>query len=594
MAGKELPRSQSPVQHTDKRRLSAIAFVDVVGYSRLMGQDERGTVQKWTALLEGNLRPATARHAGTIIKSTGDGVLAEFPSALSAVEWAREVQLAIARAREEDGLVLRISINVGDIIATPEDIHGDSVNIAARLQEHADPGGIIVTEAALALLGPLALDCRDLGILNLKNISRPIRAYALPLEGVSRARQRPSQQAATPSIAVMPLQNLSGDSTYDYFADGVVEDIIVSLGGLRELLVISRGSTLRYRDESVDPRDIGRVLGVKYVLTGSLRLSGNQVIRVAAQLIDTRDNTTLWSDRMETPLGDLFDIQDRIVEGIVAGIAPSVRRAELASVMRRRPDSFSAYDMTLRALDVMTRLSEPTFHEAKDLLFRAMADDPKFAMPVAWAARWFSISVGQGWSKDPAGDINLAAQYALKAIELDRRNAVALATYGHLKSFLFHDPKAALVYLDRAIQVAPSNPLAWLFKGATLSYINRGAEAVEHAEKALRLSPFDQEVSYFYTFLCLAHYSAGNYEEAVKWGSLALTENPSYTAACRLLTAAYVGHGQVEAARQVGRQLLAVEPGFRVTQYIETRQPFRDPGLADLYIAHLRAAGLPD
>jgi adenylate cyclase len=563
-----------------------------------MGQDEIGTVGKWTRLLQGILRPATRRHAGIIIKSTGDGVLAEFPSALNALQWARDVQSAVADAGR-DSLAIRISINVGDIIETSEDIHGDSVNIAARLQEHAEPGGIVISEAAHAMLGGLAPEARDLGTLDLKNIARPIRAYALGGNAVGAglssgaAVQHIVRSASVPAIAVMPFQNLSGDSSYDYFADGIVEDIIVSLGGLKELHVISRGSTLRYSGKVVDPREVSRELGVAYVLTGTVRLSGGR-IRAAAQLTDSSIGAILWSDRMETQVGELFDIQDRIVNGIVSGIAPSVRRAELAGAMRRRPENFSSYDLTLRALDLMSRLSEPTFVEARTLLLRAMEEDPKFAMPVAWVARWYSIWVGQGWSKDSEGDIGLAARYALRGIELDRRNAVALATYGHLRSYLFHDCPGALIYLDRAVQVAPSNPLAWLFRGATLSYMNRGVEAVVHAEKALQLSPVDQEVAYFYTFLLLAHYAAGNYPEAVKWGTLALGENPSYTATYKLLTAAHAGLGQFEAAKGIARRLMALEPAFTISAYAATRQPFQDRELADRYIGHLRMAGLPD
>lgn len=581
-----------------RRRLSAIAFVDIVGYGLLMGADETGTVRRWMALVDGVLQPAAERRGGTIIKSTGDGVLVEFPSAFDAVEWSQEVQ---ASRRAPDAVApsggpplwLRISVHVGDVIPVPNDIFGDGVNIAARLQEHAKPGGIVISETAYGLLrGALCSGARDLGFLNLKHIEQPVRAFALDPAPDERVLPILQPQGALPSIAVLPLENLNGDPADDYFADGVVEDIIVSLGGLSELLVISRGSTLIYRGRILDPREVGRTLGVRYVLYGSVRRSNNQ-IRVSLHLCNAQSGASMWSERVEVVPGELFEAQDRIVNQVVAGIAPSVRSAELAGAMRKRPESFSAYDCTLRALDIMRRLNGESFGEARDLLERAMADDPNFAMPAAWAARWYSINVGQGWSKDRISDAARASDLAFKAIGLDRNNSLALATYGHLKSFLFHDCEAALVYLDRAITVAPNNALAWVLRSATSSYLGEGRKAVSMAERALRLSPFDHDIFFFYTFLSLAHYANASYADAVKWGRIALDENPSYTALLRILAAAHAANGETESARAIGLRLLDREPEFRLGTYAATLQPFRKPELAGLFVAHLREAGLP-
>jgi adenylate cyclase len=377
------------------------------------------------------------------------------------------------------------------------------------------------------------------------------------------------------------------------FADGIVEDIIVSLGGLSELLVISRGSTLIYRGRILDPREVGRTLGVRYLLYGSVRRSQER-IRVSVHLCNAQSGASMWSERLEVAPGELFDAQDRIVNRIVAGIAPSVRSAELAGAMRKRPESFSAYDCTLRALDIMRRLDRQAFGGARDLLERAMSEDPNFAMAAAWAARWYSIQVGQGWADDPVVAAARASELAFKAIGLDRNNALALATYGHLKSFLFHDCEAALVYLDRAVTVAPNSALAWVFRSATASYLGAGAQAVSYAERALRLSPFDHDIFFFYTFLSLAHYANGNYVDAVKWGRIATNENPSYTACLRILAGAHAAAGQPDSAREVARRLLELEPGFRLGSYGTTRQPFRKAELADQFITHLREAQLPE
>jgi len=584
---------------TGRRRLSAIAFVDVVGYGLLMGADEPGTVQRWLAVLDGMLRPAAERHGGTIIKSTGDGVLVEFPSAFDAVEWGQEIQGALGAETYTDPssgppIAIRIAVHVGDVIPVNNDIFGDGVNIAARLQEHAEPGGIVISEAAYGLLrGAVCSRARDLGLLDLKHIDRPIRAYALDTGTPGRPSVERRRQGMLPSIAVLPLQNLDGNPAEDYFADGIVEDIIVSLGALSDLLVISRGSTLIYRDRAIDPREVGRTLGVRYLLYGSVRRSQDR-IRVSIHLCDARTGAGMWSERLEVTPGELFEAQDCIVNRVVTGIAPSVRTAELAGVMRKRPESFSAYDCTLRALDIMRRMDRRTFDGARDLLERAMSEDSNFAMAAAWAARWHSIEVGQGWAADSAASATRASELAFKAIGLDRNNALALATYGHLKSFLFHDCETALVYLDRAVAAAPNSALAWIFRSATASYLGKGADAVSYAERALRLSPFDHDIFFFYTFLSLAHYANSSYVDAVKWGRIAMDENPSYTACLRILSGAHAAAGQSDKARQVARRLLELEPGFRLSSYGTTRQPFRNAELADRFMAHLREAQLPE
>lgn len=410
--------------------------------------------------------------------------------------------------------------------------------------------------------------------------------------GVSASRPHTPLQDTLPSIAVLPFHNLSGDAGDDYFADGVVEDIIVSLAGLRELLVISRTSTFAYRGRQVDPREVGRSLGVRYVLEGSVRKSGTS-IRVSTQLCDTETGASLWGERQEVPLGDLFEVQDRIVRDVVAGIAPNVQTAELERALRVRPASFTAYDHTLRALNTINNLDRQSFLIAREHLHEAMAAQPSFAMPAAWAAFWYIIWVGQGWSDSPREDSDRGASFATKAIDLDGHNALALATYGHLRSFLFHDYDSALVYFDRALSACPNSSWAWILSSITLSYVGRSDDAVRHAEHGLRLSPYDRNLFLYYTPLSIAHYSNGNYEDAVKWGRMSVAENPTFSACYRYLISALTGVGRLDEAHEAASNFLKLEPEFKLRVYEQTLQPFRDPAIKARHMEHLRKAGLP-
>jgi adenylate cyclase len=581
------------------RRLAAVVFVDIVGYSVLMAQDETRTHARWMTLLNEIIRPRAGRYHGKVVKSTGDGVLAEFPSALDAVEWSLDLQKRIqAEITREAGtlapIALRIAVHLGDVMTTEDDIYGDGVNIAARLLEYAEPGGIVLSEAVYDLVrGTLRSPVRDLGLLQLKNFENPVRAHAVDPETRIPPVQIRSRAGAFPSIAVLPLKNLSGDPSDDYFAEGIVEDIVTSLSGLHELLVISRTSTMAYAGRQVDIRDVGRALGVRYVMTGSVRRSP-RLVRVSVQLGDALSGASLWGDTSEVPPGgELFDVQDRIVWQIVGGIAPHVRSAELQRAMRKRPESFTAYDCTLRALAIINSLNVSTFAEALQFLEKAMAEDPNFAMAAAWAARWHSLNIGQGWSSNRSGDNARAAEFARRAVELDRQNAMALATYGHLLSFLFHDYDSALMHFERALAASPNSALALMLSAGTLSYVGRGAEAVRNAEQALRLSPFDQCIAYFYNFLGLAHYANGSYDEAVKWTKMSAAENPRYTANLRYLTAALSALDRLDEARDVAASLLSCDPGFSLSRFEKTLQPFRVPEIGARYVEHLRRAGLP-
>ncbi|WMT73070.1 adenylate/guanylate cyclase domain-containing protein [Bradyrhizobium sp. Ash2021] len=581
------------------RRLAAVAFLDIVGYTILMASDENRTHRRWMKILDEVIRPRISQYRGRLVKLTGDGVLAEFSSALDAVEWAQDVQrlvpsVQIENDQQSPSIALRIAINLGDIIATEFDIYGDGVNVAARLQEHAEPGGVLLSESVYDVVrGTVGKLARDLGYIQLKNLEKSVRVYAVSVDAPTIVVPTRRHRENLPSIAVLPLQNLGGDPADDYFADGIVEDIIMSLAGLHELFVISRASTIKYRGPPPDPGEVGRALGARYVFFGSVRRS-DRLVRVSIQACDSATGETLWGDAVEVPPGELFDLQDHIVRKIVAGIAPNVRKTELRNAMRKRPESFTAYDYSLRAIQIINSLDKQTFLRAREFLDKAIAEDQHFAMPVAWAARWHSLYVGQGWSLNPSEDAVTAIQLAARAIELDEQNALALATFGHLKSFLFHEYDGAQMYFDRALAACPNHALAWILSSATLSYIGEAEEAVSRAQHALRLSPFDQSLFSFYMFLNLAFYAKGEFAESVKWGRMSFNENGLYTANHRILIAGLVGVGRLEEARDVAARMIRIEPEFRLKTYERTRQPFRDAKIRERYMQHLRAAGLPE
>ena len=527
-----------------------------------MAENANQTHKSWMHILDDVIRPAAEKHYGRIVKSTGDGVLAEFATARDAVAWAHHVQRSLLRLRDAKNaagpsMVARIAIHIDEVFPTADDIYGPGVNIAARLQQHAEPGGIVFSQAVLDLVkDSVRKSLRDLGVVHLKNIPDPVRAYAIdPAD--APAVPYIGREGSLPSIAVLPLKNLGGDPSEAYFAEGIVEDITVSLASLHELMVIARGSSLVISQRQSDLRALGRDLGVRYVMTGNVRRSPSRV-RVATQLYDAESAVSLWGDTAEGRPDDLFEMQDQIVTRVVSGIAPHVRSAELKRALRKRPDNFTAYDLTLQALNCFNSLEKASFFRARDYLERAMSEDEKFAMPVAWAARWRSVLIGQNWSKDREADAKAAADLAAKAIELDSQNALALATYGHVRSFLFHDYDVALGYFERALAACPNSALAWFLSSGTMSYIGRTAEAIQNAKQALRLSPFDQSLFAFYMFLGMAYYANGEYEEAIKAGRRSLSERPTYTANLRVLSAALAAKGEVADARGIASRLMAL------------------------------------
>ncbi len=589
--------SEAAVFAVKARQLLCVVFADMAGYSALTSQDEVGTHDMWMRFVEDVVRPQTGQRGGHIIRTLGDGILLTFQSTSAALEWSIAVQDQILQGRigktaRYPGLSMRIGLHVCEVIQDGEDVYGDGVNITKRLQETVEPDGIIISEELYhATRKSVPVEVRNLGYLTLKNIGDPIRAYEIIRPKGNDVVGRALAQKKLPSIAVLPLQNLSGDDDFKYFADGVVEDIIVSLSAMKELLVISRASALAFNSGDSDPRAVGRALDVRYVLMGTLRRSTTK-LRLSVSLCDTSNGEIIFSEKSEFPHKDLFETQDRIVEHVVSRIAPNVRASESRKALRKPPDNFTAYDLTLKALDLMTHLDKESFDQALKYLKAAMELDPKFAMPVAYAARWHCIYIGQGWDEDRTKYIAAARDYASKAVNLDRQNALGLAAYGHVKSYLEHDYDSALVFLDRAREMGPSQSIAWILSSGTLSYIGRYEEAIEHARHGVRLSPNDPDIFQYYDFLCMAYYLNRDFEEAVKWGERSFAEKSDYTSNWRLMVVSNAGAGKMERARFFAQKIITKEQDFRTDEFVREFCPFREPADRTMYAEHLHAAGL--
>jgi adenylate cyclase len=587
--------AKSADRNVAARRLVVVAAFDVVGFSALVEADEDNALVAWRVLrLE--IDPLIARGRGRIFKSLGDGLLVEFTSPIDATRAALAVQAAVAAMPAEGGLrlELRCAIHMGRVTVEGTDLLGDAVNVVSRLQDHAPVGGVLVSAAVMDLIsGRIDQPIEDLGTLKLRNISRPVQAYAVGAGSRSRAAPAiDSFQRRRPSIAVLPFVDRSSETTNSYFSDGLVEDIIAALSCLPELIVISRASVLRYRGEVQDPQQIRRDLDVRYMLTGSVRRAGRKV-RLSAELADCESGTAIWSDRFSGEAADLFELQDELSARVVATIAPQVQESELRRVLRKHPESLDAYECVLRGLDLLYRFEDGKSMQALPLFERAMALDPSYATACALAATCHGERFYQGESPDPLGDQTEAERLSRLALTLDRFDPLALSLCGHIRSWLFHDYDHAIELFDRALAANPSSSIAWLRSSATFSYIGETREARRRVDIGLRLSPHDAHVFFSYGLVALSSYAAGDYADAVLWGRRSMRHNPRFVGNLRFLAASLAASGQIEEAHQVARDLLRLNPKFSARQFA-AGHAFKDPDQRRLFGEHLVQAGLPE
>jgi adenylate cyclase len=575
-----------------QRRLAAILAADVAGFSALMGRDEEGTLAQVKALQQDVINPAVQQHHGRVVKTTGDGFLIEFASPVEAVRCALVIQKALASGP----LQLRIGINLGDVIIEPDgDIYGEGVNVAARLEALCDPGGVLISgkvydEAEGKV--EATFECR--GEQHVKNIVKPVWVYALGLSSpkttsiYSKALPLPDR----PSIAVLPFTNMSGDPEQDYFADGVVEDIITALSHFSRLFVIARNSSFTYKGRAVDVRQVGQELGVRYVLEGSVRRSGER-LRLTGQLIDTRDGAHLWAERFDGSMQDIFALQDEMTSRVVGAIAPRLQIAEIERAKRNRPDSLDAYDLYLRALAAVREMTLKDSEEALAYVDRALKIDPEYAVAAGLGAWASTLRVAQNWPVDREIEKQRGFALGRLAVLKGQEDADALGAGGYAIAFLGGQLQEGLRAIERAITLNPNNAMALQHAGWVRNYSGQAQQAIEALERAVRLSPRDPMLYRAHAARAVAHLLLGELEETISWGLKAVEENPNYNVTYRALAAAYAYAGRPNEARNMIERLSALVPGITIRGLPE-HVVFSQSGRLDYFIDGLRLAGLPE
>ena len=591
---------ETPVepQHED-RRLTAILAADVVGYSRLMAADESGTLAQLKAHRKELLEPKTAEHHGRIVKLMGDGTLMEFGSVVDAVNFAIDVQRAMVGRNsgvpDDRQITYRVGINIGDIIVDGDDIYGDGVNVAARLEQLADPGGICVSRNVFKhIKNKLDVSFQDMGEQQLKNIPEAVHAYRLVMSakdlgptaaGTDQSLPLPDK----PSIAVLPFDNMSGDPEQEFFADGMAEDIITALSRLRWLLVIARNSSFIYKGSALDIRQVSRELGVRYVLEGSVRKAGNRV-RITAQLIDATNGNHIWADKYDREIKDVFALQDEITQSVTAAIEPKLVAAEGLRSTGRQPQDLDAWGMVARAMSRFWHVTGPDVEAAIAQLKEAVERYPDYA-PAHSMLAFCLVLVGHfGWL--PIFDVpQLALESARRAVELDDNDPWAYLALGYV-AFVRRNTDDAAAHFARATELNPNFAAAYGYWGYALSFDGRSDEAIERMSLAMRMSPHDRQNSIYMGGMAVANYLAGRYDEAIDWARKAVQQGPSMTAPHRILCASLAQAGRLDEARRVVDRVREMQPYISI-DWVERMVPYTRDQLPH-FLEGLRKAGLSD
>ncbi len=581
-----------------QRRLTAILAADVAGYSRLVGVDEEGTLAQWKAHWDELIDPKIADHSGRIVRSTGDGMLVEFASVVDAVRCAVEIQGGMVKRNADLApdrrIEFRIGINFGDIVVNDDDMWGDGVNVAARLEGLAEPGGICVSGRVQEdVQGKLDVDFEDAGEQELKNIARPVRIFHVRTGGTM-------QPVATltlpdkPSIAVLPFQNMSGDPEQEYFADGLTEDIITGLSREHWFFVIARNSSFTYKGKAIDVRDVASQLGVQYVLEGSVRKSANMV-RVTGQLIDATRGNHLWADRYDRRLADIFELQDEITNSVIGSIGPHILAAEAARARRKPPQSIGAWDLVMRALPHIWRPSTHEHQQAQELLKRALDLDPGYAHAHALLG-WSYLCMFNLDTSRPIGEFTDQALAAgQEAVVLDDQEP-----WGHLVFGLGHArrrrPEPALTHLSRSVELNPNFALGHAGLGYALACGGQPERGLESLERALRLSPRDPFLAIYAPIVrYMALFALARYEETVAVCRATAALHPNHAGAWRLMTVSLGLLGRLDEAREALAQTRRLQPDLSsASGHVANNTVFADPADRARFLEGLRKAGLAD
>jgi adenylate cyclase len=592
--------SSEPVE----RRLTAILAADVAGYSRLIGVDEEGTLAQLKAFRKTLVDPTIAKHRGRIVKTAGDGMLVEFASAVDAVRCAVEVQRGMADENTEiphtKRIEFRIGIHLGDIIIDDSDIFGDGVNIAARLESIAAPGGISISRAVHdQVRDRINMYFDDKGEIALKNIARPVQVFAISGAKDSKTTVSPESKPALvlpdkPSIAVLPFANLSSDPEQDYFADGMVEDIITALSHFMALFVTARNSSFTYKGRAIDVKTVGRELGVRYVLEGSVRKAANRV-RITGQLVDAATGAHLWAERFDGGLGDIFDLQDQVTESVVGAIAPALEKAEIERAKRKPTESLDAYALYLRGLPKYYQFADRAANDEALRLFNSAIElDPDFASAYARAASCYVIAKINGWFSGTPNEIAKVTRLAQRAVELGKDDALALATSGYALAYVVRDLGVAAALIDRALFLNSNLAEAWFSGGWAKIWLGEPERAIERFARAIRLSPLDPRLTSMRNGTAFAHFLLGRYDEAASWAAMALQDNPDFQPGLRIAASSNAMAGRPEQAHKAMARLRQLYPALRVSTLKDVQGPYRRAEDLLLMEEGLRQAGLPE
>jgi TolB-like protein/class 3 adenylate cyclase len=578
-----------------QRQLSAILAADVAGYSRLIGLDEEGTLARLKELRRSVIDPQISEHRGRIVKTMGDGLLVQFGSAVDAVRCAVEVHQLVAEKQtgtaDQRRIRFRIGINIGDIVLDGDDIFGDGVNVAARLQAFAEPGAICVSGSIYdQVRDKLDLGFVDIGEQHLKNISRPVRVYRIGDQGTGTSHLL--ARVDKPSIAVLPFINIGGDPEQEYFADGIVEETITALSRFHQLLVIARNSSFIYKDRAVDVKQVGRELGVRYVLEGSVRKSDRRV-RIAGQLVDAETGAHLWADRFEGSLEDIFDLQDQVTANVVGSIFPKLEQAEINRSRRKPTDSLDAYDYFMRGMAAYHEWKRETNREAFAMFTRAIELDPNFASAYAMAARCYAQQKAGGWPCDRAQAMADTARLARRAAELANDDALPLSTAGFALAWVAEEVEYGNALIERALKINSNLAYAWNFSAWAKVWLGEPEVAIKHVERAMRLTPQDPQMVSMQTVMACSHLFCGRYAEAWRWSEMVVQRLPNYGFPICVAAASAALAGKTTEATSTMAHLRELMPEFCVSKLLGLF-PIRRSVDFDTFAEGLRKAGLPE